>query len=332
MIALLAFGLPLASAQITFDMAIVGNPGNANDSTGYGAVAYDYRIQTTEVSLFHYTAFLQAVAATDTYNLYNSNMGSNANIEGITRNGISGSYTYSVSGTGARPVTFVNWFDAARFANWVANGQPMGAQGNATTENGAYTLSGATSGATPTKNAINPNTGATTTFWLPDENEWYKAAYYDPSAGGPPGDDYWLYPTRSDTAPGNAIGAGTNQANYYAGDFSVTQSSSYSSGQNYLTEGGAFGGSASFYGTYDQAGNVWEWHDPISGSSPGIRGGSWVDIGSYMESSYRGSFDSSSESSSVGFRLASIPEPSTAALMLIAGGAYWFIRRRKASR
>jgi sulfatase modifying factor 1 len=189
---------------------------------------------------------LNAVAATDTYSLYNTSMGTNLNIAGISRSGSSGSYTYSLIGSGDHPVTYVSWFDAARFSNWVANGQTTGAQGNATTENGAYTLNGATSGTGFTKNAINPNNGSGTTFWLPSEDEWYKAAYYSPGAST---DSYWLYPMQSDTVPGNVVGAGANQANYKSGSlgfevYSVTQSTAYSASQNYLTDGGAFSSSA----------------------------------------------------------------------------------------
>lgn len=337
MTAVAAFGLALGmmaagtmtgQAQITIPTVTVGDINNPNDSTGYGGVSAIYNIAVTEVNLFQYTAFLNAVAATDTYNLYNTNMGTDLNIAGITRSGTSGSYTYAVSGSGNRPVTYVSWFDAARFANWVANGQPTGAQGNATTEDGAYTLNGATSGVGFTKNVNNPNTGTTTTWWIPSENEWYKAAYYDPGAGGP-ADDYWLYPTRSDSAPENTIGAGTNQANYYDGDYSVTQSSSYSSSQNYLTDGGAFSASGSFYGTFDQGGNVWEWNDAVIGSSRGLRGASWDSSGYFLQSS-DGSYGTPTlEISDIGFRVASVPEPSTAVLMLMGGGAWLLWKRRK---
>ena len=67
---------------------------------------------------------------------------------GITQSGSSGSYSYSVTGSDSQaancPIFDVSWGDAARFCNWLQNGQPTGAEGTGTTETGAYTLNGAT--------------------------------------------------------------------------------------------------------------------------------------------------------------------------------------------
>ncbi len=266
---------------ISYELVPVANPGNTNDTTGFGSVSYAYRIGKYDVTIGQYTTFLNAVAATDTYSLYNTNMGTDLNSAGISRSGSSGSYSYSVmnnSGSSAnRPITYVTWFNAARFANWMANGQPTGAQNTSTTENGAYPLNGATSGVAVIKNRLNPNTGAPPTFYIPLENEWYKAAYYNPNldngAGG-----YTLYATQSNTAPGNIVGNSPNQANYFTVVFSVTQSLNYlSATQNYLTDVGAFTGSGSYYGTFDQNGNVWQWNDLDGTALPyrGLRGGYW---------------------------------------------------------
>ena len=32
-------------------------------------------------------------------------------------------------------------------------------------------------------------------WFIPSENEWYKAAYHQPAAQGGDGDNYWAYPT-----------------------------------------------------------------------------------------------------------------------------------------
>ena len=294
---------PLPPTPAPFiEMVTVGNPGNAVDPSdgdsftdgtqNFGAVPYEYSIGKYEVTLEQYTAFLNAVAETDVFSLYNANMATDLNIAGIAQSGSSGSFVYSVIGTGTRPVTYVSWFDAARFCNWLHNGRPTGAQDAATTENGAYPLNGATSGGL----TITRNPGAK--YWIPSDDEWYKAAYHDPrasSAGGPPGDDfYWLYPTGSDTAPTAEVPpGGANSANF-------------SSVVNALTLVGAYTGSAGLYGTFDQGGNVLEWNDTvISGSFRGLRGGSWDYSEDFLRSSFRVFDDPVGEFSNIGFRVAS---------------------------
>ena len=324
-IAVLFAGLTLISnlqAQplVTIETVPVGNAGNAADSTGYGSVAHNFNIGTYEVTIGQYTDFLNSVAATDTYSLYNASMATDLNVAGISRSGPSGLYTYAVinnSGdSGNRPITFVSWFDAARFANWMNNGATVGAS----TETGAYTLNGATTG------IITKNAGAT--WWIPSEDEWYKAAYYK---GGGTNAGYWDYPTQSDTAPGNIVGGAANQANYNNGVYSVTQSASYVGTLNYLTDAGAFSNNASAYDTFDQGGNVWEWNDAVIGSSRGLRGGSWDDFDGSLQSSLRFDLDPTDEYNIVGFRVASVPEPSTYGLLLMGAAALWWWRRRKSA-
>jgi formylglycine-generating enzyme required for sulfatase activity len=340
------------AAPIAMDMVTVGNPGNANDpATGnvYGAVPYEYQIGKYEVTIGQYCAFLNAVASTDTYGLYSPILSTDQRIAGIAQTGSSGAFSYSVVGpaginpTGAasgpnRPITCVFWLDAARFANWMANGQPYGAQDASTTENGAYTLSGSTTGVKPGLNAINPNTQAPPSFYIPLENEWYKAAYFSPALNSGAG-GYWSYATQSNSPPGNVLGGASNQANVKNGVYSVTQSGS-SAGQNYLSDVGAFSGSPSFYGTFDQSGNVYEYNglDGLANTSvSGCRGGSFPVDASLASAAYRFGPGSNSYplAHHLGFRLAApvaVPEPSTYAMALagLACGGYSLFRRRRA--
>ena len=308
-----------ASALITIDTVPVGNAGNANDTTGYGGVDYDYGIGKYEVTLNQYTEFLNAVGATDTYGLYNVNMGSNPNIMGISRSGASGSYSYSVIGSGNRPVTCVSWYDSARFANWLGNGQPTGAQAAGTTETGAYTLTGNTG-------IITRNAGWT--YSLPSENEWYKAAYHQPVGLGGDSDNYWLYPTANNATPNSRNGSlsDPNSGNFYRDDsiangfndgYAVSGSTSLSSSQQYLTDAGAFSLADSFYGTFDQGGNVLEWNDAVNGSSRGLRGGPCYGSEFDLRASFRYSFFPAFEFEDFGFRVAIVPEPSVAGLMAL---------------
>ena len=145
-------------------------------------------------------------------------------------------------------------------------------------------------------------------YWIPTEDEWYKAAYYQPAAAGGDTDGYWLYPTRSNDDPGNTIGPIANQANFKHFTYSVTQSGSYSSTQNYLTNGEAYSGSASYYRTFDQCGNVIEWTETVkSASLRGLRGGSWGTLTGYpfsLRSDWDVGEDPSVESREIGFRVA----------------------------
>ncbi len=328
-----------ARAGITYQQVTVGNAGNAGDTRtgantlGKGAVAYDYQIGKYDVTIGQYTAFLNAAdpSGANANGIWNSEMQSNLNIAGISyTSGASAGSKYSVIDNGGnsanRPITFVSWFDAARFANWMTNGQGAGS-----TETGAYNLTTAAPGVAPAKTS-----GAA--FYIPTENEWYKAAYYSPSLNGGTG-GYYAYATQSNTAPGNVVGSLANQANYKAGGlFSVTQSSASSSSQNYLTDVGAFTNSASFYGTFDQSGNVSQWNDldGVAGSSRGLRGGDWAGDALLLSSSDSSTLPMSfGGNGGIGFRLASpagVPEidPSglSAVLGLIVGGLGLLERRR----
>lgn len=299
------------AASVNYEMVAVANPGNVNDKTGFGAVAYNYAIGKYEVTIGQYAVFLNAVAKeSDPYLLWNKSM-KVANVQGIDRTGSVGNYTYTVmvtSSTNASsesmPITGVSWFNAARFANWMANGQPVGAESSGTTENGAYALNGAINGEAVAKNILNPNTAAAPVFYIPLENEWYKAAYYNGSG------TYYTYATQSNNLPSNVVGSGmVNHSNYLAdagNGYCVSQSQLLSSTQTYLTDVGLFTDSQSHYGTFDQTGNVWEWNDLDGKASKlrGLKGAAWTSTPPYMVSSYRLIAVPSSISVNVGFRLA----------------------------
>jgi sulfatase modifying factor 1 len=320
-----------ADAAINIETVAIGDLGNPNDTTGFGGVNHGYAIGKYEVTILQYTSFLNAVATTDTYSLYNPDMGSRQTIVGIGRTGESGSYSYSVMGDGNRPVAYVSWFDAARFTNWLHNGQPSGLQAAGTTETGAYTLNGATTGLEFTKSL-----GAQ--YWIPSENEWYKAAYYQPAAAGGDADGYWKYPTASNEIPNSRNGSTTdaNSANFFRNDeidngvnsgYAVTGSIDYDISKNYLTPGGAFTQADSYYGTFDQGGNVMEWNDAVVTTVRVLRGGSWINQEDLMRAGYQNIGASDLEDERTGFRIATVPEPS-AGLSLIVTGA-WMLSRRK---
>lgn len=302
------------ASSVGYQLLPVADRGNKPDRTGYGSVAKPYWIGKFEVTIQQYCDFLNAVAATDSYGLYDPAMSNVLNSAGIVRSGSSGSYSYApmanAGDSAHRPITYINWFDAARFANWMANGQPTGPQGPATTENGAYNLSGKVEGRAVPRNRVNPNRGGHPTFYIPTENQWYKAAYYSPHLNHHKG-GYYRYATASNTPPGNLAGNSANMANYiddYSGSYfySVTQERYIDPGQNYLFDTGAYTGSASYYGTYDQSGGVYNWND-LDGSastSRGIRGGFYFAGTASIQSVTFAHVSPAREGADTGFRLA----------------------------
>ena len=316
-----------AAASVTIDYVSVGHAGNAADpGTGslYGAVAYAYQIGKYEVTNAQYAEFLNAVNPTGSgtggvgpNGIYNTNMGSNVR-GGITYNaGAANGAKYTIrANMGNKPVNYVSWYDSARFTNWLGNGQ-----GTGSTETGAYTLSGNTG-------IITKNVGAT--VYIPSEDEWYKAAYYDPTAGAGGGDNYWLYPTQSNTAPtvasanfstGDITNPGANVANYNdAADWN-------SQNGNVTTVGSA--AANNYFGTADQGGNLHEWNDAvIDGSTRGLRGASWNGSEIILSSSYRRNNVPTLEGDAAGFRVASVPEPTSLLLTMLAGGMMLIRRKR----
>jgi formylglycine-generating enzyme required for sulfatase activity len=232
---------------------------------------------------------------------------------------------------GDKPVNYVSWFDAARVANWLMNG----AGSSSDTEDGAYTLvGGQTTGTAPAR-----NNGAT--FYIPTEDQWYKAAYY---MGSGTNAGYWDYATRSDTAPtavtADTTGIGSagstgNFANY------LDDANWNDRGGNVTTVG--TNGVSSAYGAFDMNGNITEWNDLtglVAGERRGLRGGFW---GSFSENSLRSSFNqdtpASDENDVYGFRLASpasspssVPEidpNSLGSVMALVLGSLGLLERRR---
>lgn len=294
------------------EMVRVGNVSNKADHNRRGRVDYKYQIGKHEVSIEQYTDFLNAVAASDPYGLYNPQLMTNPLTAGITRSGENEAYKYSaIPGSEGFPITGINWFDAARFINWLSNGQPNGPSDASTTEDGSYTLNGRTSGLTAGRNTTNPNTHTPPLYVLPTEDEWYKAAYYNPKLNKGRG-GYYLYATQSNENPGNIIGSTANQANYILdsnGFYSVTQEPFADTSNNYLSSSGAFTASASYYGTVDQSGGVWEFaintNDNVTYAI--MRGGAWTSVASLLQSGYKIGVSTSTEAVNGGFRVARAP-------------------------
>lgn len=333
----LTAGLVAASAPaaaVSFDWAYVGNAGNAGELTGngfccsgpevlVGAVAYNYAISKTEVTNAQYAAFLNAVDPTggNSLALYNPEMAANfGGIELQAAKALGDKFVVK-SGREQNPVTYVSFFDAMRFANWLHNGQGAGE-----TEEGAYTIG----------NGVSEVRSTNAKYWIPSEDEWYKAAYHDATAGT--AGVYFDYANGSNTMPvSDQPGDNPAAANYRNNDFiangfndgyAVSGSSDDPDSTNPFTDVGAYTATVSPYGTFDQNGNAYEWNEAVGQfSTRGIRGSSWDNGFGNMQAYDRGFENHASEIRDLGFRVATVPEPSAVVLGVVAAAGV-LIRRR----
>ena len=328
----MAFALVSLAATafgVTIDYTPVNNAGNAaNVSTGWGAVSNVFKIAKYETSNEQYKDFLNKVDASGTNpnGVYNAQMGSDS-LGGITFNagGSSGAKYTVKTGTSPggvaytnMPVLFTTWFSAARFTNWLQNGQQTN---SSSMETGAYTLNNQTSGNIPARNA-----GATD--FLPSRDEWYKAGFYDGNTVA-----YKTWPTDSNAQPINTVSNLTlaNVANYGS---TATPTLSPISVGSYIN-------TTSPYGAFDMFGNATEYTDTAGTGAdvgrPQMFSGSWAttvaSAGSWNATA-AGIFRSSTTATGqVGFRVAAVPEPATIALASVGiaslAGLDWMKRRKK---
>jgi formylglycine-generating enzyme len=284
--------------EFTIDFVNIGHAGNAADTTTYGAVPYEYRVGKYEISQ-------------DT----------------ITKATASGMANVTAgSWTGNQPAAYISWYEAAAFVNFLNTDSGKTAAYDLTINNGIWSMALWSSEQAWTAGGTNLYRNKDAYYFLPSENEWYKAAYYNAA-----GTNYFLYPTASSSVP-TAVASGTDAGSAVYNNVASVPAIVASAG------------GLSPYGTMGQGGNVWEWSESAfdgtnssSSESRAIRGGDWQDPELYLRSSSRNlSGIPTSVSNIMGFRVASvpslsIPEPSTYALLLLGAGAIYFWKRRKGS-
>ena len=290
----------------TIDFVDIGNAGNADDagagggsySTPYGGVSYGYRMGTYEIS--------------------------QDAIEKATAGGLA-SVTAGAH-TGNEPAARMTWFEAAAFVNWLNDQRTPGLK--------AYNLTGVTS-LTPWASVDAWQAGGENLFrhkdayyFLPSEDEWYKAAYHQNTGVNA---DYWDYATGSNTIPTQALTDGTTP---FTAIFDGVEAGTPADPADVNLAGGL-----SAYGTMGQNGNVFEWAesalDGINNSSSEnreIRGGYWLSFEeSNLRSSNRDYGTPTASYTNIGFRVASVPEPTSTVLMCSAGLLAIARRRRRAA-
>jgi hypothetical protein len=301
------FGTGTNTFMMTFEP--IGNPGNAPDTTGdpnpAGSVGYAYNMGKYEVS---------------------RDMILKANAEGNLGITLANMTFWGGNGDN-RPATGVSWNQAARYVNWLNTSQGYspaykfdvqpgqgGYDANAQIQlwqlgDGGY-------------NAANKFRNSQAKYFLPSMDEWYKAAYHDPNADGGTG-GYWDFPTGSDAAP-IAVSGGTAAG-------SAVYGHSSSQGPADITNAGGLGP----YLVMGLGGNVHEWVETESdlvnnspSSARGVRGGLWFDSSNILSASLRSSRDPLFGNVGIGFRVASIPEPSSAVLLMLGTIGLWQRRKR----
>ncbi|TWU28367.1 SUMF1/EgtB/PvdO family nonheme iron enzyme [Bythopirellula polymerisocia] len=279
----------------TFDIEFVtiGNPGNTADTTGspapVGSVPYEYRIGKFEVS---------------------ENMIDRANALG-------GLGITKTTRAPDKPATGVTWFEAAQFVNWLntSTGNMPAYQFGA----GGFQL---WQPGDAGYDANNLYRNSLARYFLPNVDEWYKAAYYDSSVGV-----YYDYPTGSDSVPDGID---------FPGD-SAFDAVFFDGGSNPQPNDITDVGVLSPYGTAGQGGNVHEWEETdldlvndSALSARGLRGGDYVNVSSSLKSLDRNNNLPTTETSNGGFRVAriAIPEPSSLLLGVLAAVGFVFRRRQ----
>lgn len=135
--------------SVDIDFVDIGNAGNGVDAaTGFGAVSYDYKMGTHEVTAQQW-----------------------ATVTSFDANIATGSQ--SDAWAGSQPTANVSWYEAAKFANWLTSGNAL---------LGAYQFSD-----TATFTGVDRDAALTTyqtIYVLPSEDEWYKAAYFKSDGSG----------------------------------------------------------------------------------------------------------------------------------------------------
>ncbi|ARN56904.1 SUMF1/EgtB/PvdO family nonheme iron enzyme [Sedimentisphaera salicampi] len=209
-------------------------------------------------------------------------------------------------GTNA-PTGRVSWYEAAQFVNYLNTSKGHQAAYKFTGTQGTSNYALDTWSTAEAAGGTNLYRHKDAQFFLPTEDEWVKAAYWN-------GSSIQTYATKDGSVPEAGVDTNYNDANPDTWD--------------------AGSGAEELNGTYDMMGNVFEWMEsPFSDQNTAAdservyRGGSYYNGADVLASSDRRDMSPYGEYGDIGFRVGTVPEPATMALLGIGG---LFIRRRRA--
>ena len=290
--------------QFTIDFVTIS--GATNPTSGYGIVNNGYRMGTLEITNAQWNKFKAGLGVP---------------VTGSPANAYDEDPYYFTDPN--MPANMISWYEAAQFVNWLntSTGHQAAYKFTGTQGTGNYTLT--TWSPQEADNGTNLYRHKDAVYYLPTEDEWVKAAYWN-------GTTLQTYATRAGDAlfQGNGANGGWN---YWEGD---TGPDGPAAG---LWNVGS--GSQELNGTYDMMGNIYEWMEsPYSSgdyettSGRVLRGGSFAFNESCLAStSFRLNTSPHFEYTELtdqGFRVASeLPEPCTLGLLALGGLALLRPRR-----
>ncbi len=317
-----------------------GIGGPAYNAVGRGSVPHTFALSRTEITTHEWLQFVNNFSARGDLapNGRPDQLGMLGFVYGLFSWGAAADPTYT--GPGFRYVSYsrqasnlavgdIGWRTAAMYCNWLHNGRGSDL---ASLLSGAYdTSTWGYSSVTGYTDALTRQPGAK--YWIPDADEWIKAAFFDPNRFGPDAGGWWTSMNRSDTLPmpgtPGTPGATTNVGLQYPVD-----------GYNFPGQipAGSYPDAQSPWGLLDTSGGVAEWVEEPFYSSPGV----------LRERGHMGSADGDplvflrlnstvwSVSSNPpgylgsprnGFRIATVPSPGSFVVVAIA----WLINYRRRS-